>query len=120
MNLEELKAQARKIIGLEPAASFTMEEFACGSGGSPSNKMGLVEVHREDEHRYDTVANGPAYRGSVVIECRDTGAKDANSRTIYETPDGRVFVFVYRSGSPYSFDRGFFDFPAMTAKGKGS
>jgi len=113
MTIQELKEQAKKIMDLVPGENFSLEEFACGSGGSPSNKMGLHEVHREDEYRYDTVANGPAYRGSVAIECRDTGAKDANGRTIFEAKDGRVFVFVYRSGSPYSFDRGYFDDPCM-------
>lgn len=113
MHIETLKAQAAKILDLKPASGFAHVTFATGSGGAPRNTAGIPEVHRECAFAYPTVANGPAYSGSVTIECRDTGALDADGRKIYETPDGLVFVYAYYPGSPYSFDRGWLEEPRM-------
>lgn len=113
MTLDELKAAAAKILEIQPMAGFAHETFSCGSGGSPVNRVGVPEVHREDTVAYNTVRHGNAYRGSVTVECRDTGATDAKGRRIYETPAGVVFVFVYRSGSPESFDGGALREPMM-------
>lgn len=106
MTLEELKSEAKKVLAIEPAEGFEHHTFTTGSGGRPRNKAGVCEVHSSNDFAYDTVANGAAYKGSVTIECRLTGAKDKDGLEIYQTPDGKVFVYAYRRGSPESFDRG--------------
>jgi hypothetical protein len=105
MTLEELKAEAAKILAIEPAAGFQHVTFSTGSGGL-RNLVGIPEVHRDSKFKYDTVANGRAYANTVVVECRDTGTKDSKGRTIYETTAGVMFVYSYSSGSPDRFDGG--------------
>lgn len=116
MTLDELKSEAAKILAIQPVANYAHHTFECRSGGAPTNQVGVPEAHWESQFRYDTVANGAAYSGSVTVECRDTGARDADGRTIYETPAGVVFVFAYRPGSPDRFDRGRLVPPNMTAR----
>lgn len=106
MNVSELKEMAKKILALEPSKDFQHVAFSCRSGGAPRNKAKVPVIHTESNYEYPTVAGGPAYSGSVTVECRDTGVKDVNGRTIYETPENQVFVFEYRRGSPESFDYG--------------
>lgn len=105
--LTELKAEARKILEIpDNIGEYKNESFVCRSGGSPTNKAGVPEVHRSDDFAYNTTANGAAYRGEVVVLCKDTGAADVDGNTIYITPDGVVFVFEYYPGCPSSFDGG--------------
>ena len=107
LTLAELKAQAAAILAIpDSEGEFANKSFSCGTGGSPVNKCGLTEVHRSDSPGYDTVANGRAYSGEVVILCKSTSTKDAEGREIHVTPDGVVFVFRYHRGSPASFDCG--------------
>lgn len=106
MTFDELKAEAAKILAIQPGVGYAYHTFSCRSGGAPANQVGVPEVHCESEFRYETTANGAAFSGSVTVECRDTGGRDADGRTIYETPAGVVFVFAYRPGSPDRFDRG--------------
>jgi len=105
--LTELKAEARKILNIpDIVGEYSNKSFSCGSGGSPTNKAGVPEVHRADDFAYNTTANGAAYSGEVVVLCKDTGATDAEGNTIYVTPNGIVFVFEYYPGSAASFDGG--------------
>lgn len=113
MTLDDLKAQARAILEIQPTEGFKHHSFYCRSGGAPSNKVGVPEVHRESRFEYDTVANGCAYSGTVVVDCRETGTRDADGRDIYLTPEGTVFVFRYQRGSPDSFDYGALVAPRM-------
>lgn len=113
MDLAQLKKQAAKILDLEPGEGFQHVTFRTGSGGPIRNKVGVPIIHQDSEFRYNTVANGAAVAGSVTIECRSTGAKDANGRTIYVTPCGKVFVYAYSSGSAYNFDCGSLVDPKM-------
>ncbi len=106
MKLEELKTQAQKILEIEPTGDFVHKTFSCSSGGQPRNVLKLPIVHGESEKLYSTVRNGDAYSGSITIECRDTGTKDMEGRSIYLTPAGDVFVYRYRAGSAESFDSG--------------
>lgn len=114
MNLAELKKQAAAILAIPDAVGeFENNSFQCRSGGAPSNKVGVPEVHRSECFAYRTTANGNAYSGEVVVLCRDTGAKDANGNKIFITPEGIAFVFYYWFGSPYSFDGGILESPAI-------
>lgn len=107
MKLSELKEQARKILDIpDVVGEYSNTSFVCRSGGSPTNEVGVPEVHRGDQFEYNTTANGPAYAGEVVVLCRDTGALDADGNSIYITPDGELFVYEYYNGSPSSFDCG--------------
>jgi hypothetical protein len=114
MTLSELKKQASAILAIEPATGgYSHVTFTCQSGGRPLNTIGLTVVHSNEKLAYETVANGTAYSGSITIECRDTGTRDADGRTIYEVPDGRVFVYDYSHGSAMSFDFGFLSEPKI-------
>lgn len=113
MKLEELKAQATAILAIEPGSGFEHHTFACRTGGRPSNKVGVPTVHEGGKFEYDTVRHGGAYSGFLVVECRDTGAKDDEGRAIYLTPTGEVFVFRYLRGSAENFDRGWLIPPVM-------
>lgn len=105
--LKELKDEARKILDIpDVVGEYSNKSFSCRSGGSPANKAGVSEVHRANEFAYSTTANGDAYRGEVVVLCKDTGTTDVEGNTIYITPEGVVFVFEYHAGSASSFDRG--------------
>lgn len=106
MTLDELKAQAAAVLAIQPASGYTHETFTTNSGGGIKNPLGIPEVHRGSQYKYGTVRNGNAYAGSLTVECRDTGTADADGRTIYETPAGVVFVYVYRRGSAEHFDSG--------------
>lgn len=119
MTLDELKAAAAAVLAIQPASGYAHETFRTGSGGGPKNPLGIPEVHRDSQYQYDTVRHGGAYAGSLTVECRDTGTVDARGRTIYETPAGVVFVYVYRRGSPENFDCGYLAEPDMFATGKG-
>lgn len=119
MTLDELKAEAVKVLALEPAEGYEHHTFSCRSGGAPRNEIGLPEAHREETFAYPTAAHGSAYKGSVTVECRETGVVDADERMIYETPAHQVFVYVFRGGSPESFDRGRFENPNMAVSGVG-
>lgn len=114
MNLEELKTMAQKILAIKPGEKYEHKVFSCRSGGTPRNNARVKVVHNEQRWEYDTVRNGSAYSGSLTIECRDTGTQDKNGRTIYETPDGMVFVYSYRKGSPESFDSGSLEPPSFS------
>lgn len=114
MKLAELKSQAEAILAIpETDGEFSNHSFACGSGGSPTNKVGVPEVHRGDRPGYDTVRNGRSYAGEVVVLCRDTETKDSNGRRIMITPDGTTFVFRYRAGCAASFDYGVLESPKL-------
>jgi hypothetical protein len=105
--LKELKNEAQKILDIpDVIGEYSNVSFYCRSGGSPKNKAGVPEVHRSDDFAYNTTANGAAYRGEVVVLCKDTSTFDAEGNKIYITPDGVVFVFQYYSGSAASFDGG--------------
>lgn len=107
MFLEELKNEARRILDIpDNVGDFKNESFTCRSGGSPANHAGVPEVHRSSSFAYSTTACGDAYRGEVVVLCKDTNTTDARGNKIYITPKGVVFVFQYTSGSPSSFDGG--------------
>jgi hypothetical protein len=115
MTLNELKQQAARILEIpESHGDFTNKSFTARSGGAPRNNIGLPEVHRGNEFRYRTTANGDAYEGEVVILCNDTGTKDRNGKTIYSTPQGQVFVYRYHGGSAESFDYGSFEHPKLS------
>jgi hypothetical protein len=114
MHLAELKKQAASILAIpDTVGEFANKSFCCRSGGAPSNKVGVPEVHRAEDFAYNTTANGTAYRGEVVVLCRDTGAKDKNGRDILVTPEGVTFVFRRWAGSPSSFDGGVLESPEL-------
>ena len=107
MNLEQLKQQAAAILAIQPSSDgYQHRTFECRSGGAPYNTIGVPEVHRSRQYRYDTVSNGSAYQGSVTIECKETGCIDSNGRKIFITPCNTTFVYAYRPGSASSFDSG--------------
>ena len=115
--LTELKREAQKILDIpDNIGDFQNKSFSCKSGGSPANKAGVPEVHRSDDFAYNTTRNGvacTAYKGEVVVLCKDTGATDTNGHKIYITPDGVVFVFEYYSGFATSFDGGCLNEPLL-------
>ena len=117
MKLEELKKQASAILAIpaipENVGDYKSHSFRCNSGGAPSNKLGIPEVHRGETAEYRTQSNGTAYSGEVVILCKSTGCYDKNDNEIYVTPDGVTFVYRYRGGSVYSFDAGSLESPKL-------
>lgn len=103
--LEELKIDAKKILEIPDInGDYKNVSFRCKTGGSPSNCAGVKEVHRAVHKEYNTVRNGSAYSGEVVVLCKDTGTTDAEGNEIYITPEGVVFVCEYYPGSAYNFD----------------
>jgi len=112
MNWQELQAEAKKIVANVPTGDFKDKTFSTGSGGMKVMD-GLPIVHKASDFAYHTTANGPAYRTSVTIRCRDTRATDAKNRAIYECENGTLFTFCYRCGSPESFDFGWIESPVM-------
>jgi hypothetical protein len=115
MKWEDLQKQAASIIANVPSGDFADKTFSTRSG-SFRVMDGLPIVHRGTSDHYDTVANGSTCATHVTVRrCRDTGAKDANSRTVYECEDGTVFVFRHRSGSAEYFGSGSLESPVMQA-----
>lgn len=110
---EELQKQAKFIVENQPTGDYEDISFNCRTGGAPDNKIGLPEVHRCNAFVYNTVRNGNAYRGEVVIRARFTGAKDRNERNVYEAENGQVFVYRYIPGDPCSFDYGLLEEPKL-------
>jgi hypothetical protein len=112
MKWEDLQKQAAKIVSNKPEGDFADKTFSTRSGHFRVID-GLPVVHRVTSDNYDTVANGSTCATHVTIRCRDTGAKDANDRTIYECEDGTVFVFRHLSGSAECFGSGSLESPLM-------
>jgi hypothetical protein len=112
MNLVELKENAKKVLSLEPSENYEHISFATVSGGSPTNRTELPEVHRADKKKYNTTRNGWAYAGELVLEARKLdGVLDKNDREVYEHVSGELFVYKYSSGSAAHFDFGAIDTP---------
>lgn len=84
---------------------FEHHRFECRSSGSPANRVGVPEVSRFDESQYSTQLVGAGW-GEVIVICRDTGKKDALSRTIWITPENISFVFEYQPETQDCFDYG--------------
>jgi len=109
MRLEDLKENARKILALEPEEGFKHISFKTRSGGGIANKAGIDPseiVHEDISFRYQTTANGSAYRGEIVVNARPLKVTDAKGNYIYQTPAGTLFVFHYAGGSASCFDFG--------------
>jgi len=107
MNLKELQSNAKAILKLSiPVEGYENISFTTLSGGAPENRVNIPEINRNNSFKYSTTSCGDAYKGEVVICCRNTGTKDYKDREIYITPDGVVFTFSYVSGDPSSFDCG--------------
>lgn len=118
MKWEDLQKQASAIVNNIPSGEFSDKTFSTRSG--PFRVMdGLPIIHRGTSDRYDTVANGSTCATHVTVRCRDTGATDANGRTIYECEDGTVFVFRHHSGDAYCFGSGSLESPVMKAAAVG-
>jgi hypothetical protein len=115
MTLEELKDEARKILEINAAGEgMSAITFSTNSGGPVRVQVpGIVPLYAHSEFAYNTVRNGNAFKGTLTINCRATGAKDRDGRKIYVTPDGVTFVYNYRSGSPEDFDRGRITSPSL-------
>ena len=112
MKWEDLQAEAAKIVNNKPSGQFKDETFSTRSGTFRVMEC-LPIVHRGTSGHYNTVANGSTCATHVTIRCRDTGAKDANNRTIYESEDGTVFVFRHRSGNAHCFAFGSLESPVL-------
>lgn len=110
---EELQRQAEEILANAPSGDFIDIPFTTGTGGSPSNKADVPEVHRSNHARYNTVRNGRAYAGEVVIRCRDTGTIDKNGLEIHQAENGNLFVYRHQPGSPEYFDSGHIEIPKL-------
>jgi hypothetical protein len=107
MKLSELKAQAAAVLAIpDTVGDFSNHSFTTRSGGAPSNRVGVPEVHRSEVFAYETQSCGDAMEGEVVVLCRRTEAEDKNGRAIHVTPDGIAFVYKYVRGSLWSFDGG--------------
>ena len=121
MNWEQLREQAQAIVENSPSGEFTDITFRTNSGPLGINKnTGVSAIHQSHEFRYDTIRNGKAFRRTITVRCRDTGAKDMDNLNIYEDESGNCFVFKYGAGSPDWFDWGSiqeprFDLPANPA-----
>ena len=103
---QELRQKAQAILANEPTDGYQDVSFCTGTGGAPVNEVGVKEVYRSETRGYHTVTCGWSYDGEVVVRCRKTGVKDRRGKDIYEAEDGLRFVYVYRPGSPESFDSG--------------
>lgn len=114
MTLAELKEAAAAILAIAPAAGYVHVTFETKCRGIPDNIAGVPVVHEERSYAYSTVRYGSLDRGSVTVECRDTGCVDARNRRIYEHPSGLVFVYKYYPGSAESRDRGVLMPPEMS------
>ena len=114
MTWEDLQKQAAEICKNVPTGEYEDISFPGGTSGSPTNNIGLPEIHRWDEPLYSTVRNGTAHKGAAVIRCRKTGAYDKNDRFIYECENGQLFVYIFRRGSASSFSSGRFANPEIS------
>ena len=116
MRLEELKENAKKILELEPSGEYEHLSFKTRSGGGIANKASIEPeaiIHEDISFRYQTTANGSAYRGEIVINARPLKVTDAKGNYIYQTPAGTLFVFHYAGGSASCFDFGELRSPVM-------
>jgi hypothetical protein len=114
MTYQELIEQSKKILAAnEPQGEYQAKSFACGSGGKPTNKLSLPTLHELETFAYNTTANGRAYKGELVIRCRELDARDSKNRKIYEHENGTLFVYSYYGGSPSDFDAGAIIAPLM-------
>lgn len=119
MNLTELKTAAQAIIAIPD----TVDDFAAitfrTTSGSLNNAY-LREsdpesiISRESQRSYRTTANGWAHTTDLVVRCRDTGTRDLDGETIYQTPNGTVFIYYYHPGCAAYFDSGVIRAPRLT------
>ena len=116
MRLSELQEQARKLLVMtSELTSENSEKFLVKSGGVPNDYVGIKEfiVSQSHDYKYPTQWSGYAYECETVVKCTKTGVKDAKGREIYLLPDGETFVWEYRCGNVYNFDRGAFNHPTL-------
>lgn len=115
MRLAKLKEEARKILELENSSKET-NTFLVKSGGIPNDYVGIKDfiIHQSHDFKYKTQMCGCAYESETVVECSDTKINDAKGRRIYLLPNGETFVWNYRCGSIYNFDKGCFEHPLST------
>ena len=115
MKMQELKEKAQQFIDREPGEGFAFEEFFTRSGGYPDGMKLVADaiVHKGSWFSHGTRVNGEAWGSRVVVECRDTGLKDKEGETVWETPSGVAFVWKYRGGDAGYFDWGRFLAPEM-------
>lgn len=108
MTIEQMKAEAAKILSIAPSQGEEIVKFSLNSGGIPRNQVG-VKVTNSGQSVNWQGCQGTSRKGFLEVSCRKTGCKDPKGRDIYAQKQGDVeqwFVFWYSHGSPSYFDEG--------------
>lgn len=104
MTWPELRDQAQAILANTPTGDFEDITFTALRTGMFPIKVEVDIVHQCAEYAYRTQHYGDVMHCSATVRCRRTGARSAGGLEIFESQNGKLFVFRFIGGDAENLD----------------